>query len=81
MKRLFQRWSKKSPTASTVAHKTGEYLHPKSAQVLLSSDRRQALLDQIWEQTSISRETYQTLYMEPITRYAELVQELPASET
>lgn len=81
MKRLFQRWSKKSTTASTVTHKTGEYLHPKSAQVLLSSDRRQALLDQIWEQTSISRETYQTLYMEPITRYAELVQELPASET
>lgn len=81
MKKLFQRWSKKSTQATAITHKSGEYLQPKSAQILLSSDRRQALLDQIWEQTSISRETYQTLYMEPMTRYAELVQELPASET
>lgn len=58
-----------------------DYIEPQSSKELLSTDRRQILLDQIWEQTSVSREAYLTLYLAPIERYAELVQELPASET
>lgn len=57
------------------------YLAPKSAEHLLSIERRAVLVDRIWEQTSVSRVSFEKLYHEPIKRYAELVQELPASES
>lgn len=56
------------------------FITPKKASELLADERRQILLDRIWEQTSVSRESFNRLYQEPIDRYAELVQELPASE-
>jgi integrating conjugative element relaxase (TIGR03760 family) len=56
------------------------YMQPQRAERLLQHDRRKALLDLIWEQTSMSRSMFQKLYLTPISRFAELVQEFPASE-
>ncbi len=56
-----------------------EYLTPQSATELLSTPRRQKLLEQIWQRTSLSRKQFADLYQCPIERYAELVQQLPAS--
>ncbi|WP_285374240.1 MobH family relaxase [Pseudomonas sp. lyk4-TYG-107] len=54
---------------------------PQSAQSLLSTPRRQKLLEQIWQRTAVSRFQFEKLYLDPINRYAELVQLLPASES
>lgn len=64
----------------TTSGRTG-YIQPMRAEKLLNTDRRKALLDLIWEQTSMSRSMFQKLYLAPISRFAELVQEFPASET
>ena len=57
------------------------YIIPKSAEQLLAVEHRSVLVDRIWEQTSVSKNSFEKLYREPIKRYAELVQELPASES
>lgn len=57
-----------------------EYLPPKTASELLSTPRRSKLLEHIWQRTSLSRSQFDDLYLEPVRRYAELVQQLPASE-
>ncbi|WP_417696745.1 MobH family relaxase [Pseudomonas sp.] len=54
---------------------------PQSAQALLAVPRRQKLLDHIWQRTALSRAQFNKLYLDPITRYTELVQLLPASES
>lgn len=51
-----------------------------SAEKLLATRRRQLLLENIWHRTSVNREQFDRLYLVPIKRYAELVQQLPASE-
>lgn len=56
------------------------YLEYKSAQELLATPRRTLLLDNIWHRTSVSKQQFTTFYYEPLSRYAELVQQLPASE-
>lgn len=56
------------------------YLTPKTATELLSTPRRHRLIEHIWQRTSLSRTQFETFYLEPVNRYAELVQELPASE-
>lgn len=56
------------------------FVLPKTAEELLGDERRQILMDNIWEQTSVSKESFSRLYYGPISRYAELVQQLPASE-
>lgn len=53
---------------------------PKAAAALLAAPRRQRLLEQIWQRTSLSREQFTALYQVPIARYAVLVQDFPASE-
>ncbi|MDR6609047.1 MobH family relaxase [Pseudomonas synxantha] len=53
----------------------------QSAHDLLAAPRRQKLLDQIWQRTALSRPQFNELYLDPIKRYAELVQLLPASES
>lgn len=53
---------------------------PKTAAALLAAPRRQRLLEQIWQRTSLSREQFAALYRAPIERYAMLVQDFPASE-
>ncbi|GAJ29294.1 MobH family relaxase [Acidomonas methanolica] len=54
---------------------------PLPASKLLGTPRRQILLEHIWQRTSLSREQFGTLYRAPIERYAELVQQFPASES
>jgi integrating conjugative element relaxase (TIGR03760 family) len=58
----------------------GEFLQSEQSATLLSSPRRQALLENIWQRASLSRQQFAELYRKPLQRYAELVQQLPASE-
>lgn len=53
---------------------------PTKAAALLQSPLRQELLENIWRRASLSRPQFNTLYLKPLERYAELVQLLPASE-
>ncbi|MFC6298170.1 relaxase [Pseudomonas sp. CCM 7893] len=59
---------------------SGDYLLPLSCQRLLSPPRRQLLLENIWQRASLSRAQFVELYRRPLKRYAELVQQLPASQ-
>ncbi|NMG46731.1 relaxase [Azoarcus communis] len=56
-------------------------MRPESATSLLATPRRQKLLEHIWQRTSLSRRQFATLYLAPLERYAELVQQFPASES
>ncbi|WP_016971175.1 MobH family relaxase [Pseudomonas tolaasii] len=53
---------------------------PVQAQELLATPRRQKLLENIWQRASLSRSQFVELYRRPLERYAELVQQLPASQ-
>ncbi|MBQ1558849.1 MAG: TraI domain-containing protein [Pseudomonas sp.] len=80
---LFQR--KRVPTAGTpstasIAMPQG-LTRPESAASLLATPRRRKLLEHIWQRTSLSRKQFATLYLTPLERYAELVQQFPASES
>lgn len=74
-----------SPTAgapSTPASDAPKGLtRPESATALLATPRRQRLLEHIWQRTSLSRKQFTMLYLTPLERYAELVQQFPASES
>ncbi|HHK0216847.1 TraI domain-containing protein [Burkholderia multivorans] len=54
---------------------------PEPVSSLLATPRRQRLLEHIWQRTSVSRSQFITLYRAPLERYAELVQQFPASES
>lgn len=54
---------------------------PASAASLLATPRRQRLLEHIWQRTSLSRRQFASLYLAPLERYADLVQQFPASES
>ncbi|HEY9100245.1 MAG TPA: MobH family relaxase [Thiobacillus sp.] len=69
-----------APSASSVATSKG-LTRPESAAVLLATPRRKKLLEHIWQRTSLSRRQFATLYLAPLERYAELVQQFPASES
>ena len=56
-------------------------MRPQSAASLLATPRRQKLLEHIWQRTSLSRKQFASLYLAPLERYAELVQQFPASES
>lgn len=58
----------------------GGFLLSERASDLLATPRRQALLENIWQRASLSRQQFVSLYRGPLERYAELVQQLPASE-
>lgn len=53
---------------------------PASSHALLAPPRRQKLLENIWQRASLSRQQFVELYQCPLERYAELVQQLPASQ-
>ncbi|MGW8341312.1 MobH family relaxase [Xanthomonas axonopodis pv. khayae] len=80
---LFQR-KRVPPTAGTPPTSAIETpkgsMRPESAASLLATPRRQKLLEHIWQRTSLSRRQFATLYLAPLERYAELVQQFPASE-
>ncbi|EMC2289015.1 TraI domain-containing protein [Salmonella enterica] len=80
---LFQR--KRPVQAATAAPATATkakgLMRPEQAASLLATARRQKLLEHIWQRTSLSRQQFAVLYLGPLERYAELVQQFPASES
>ncbi|MFC4252942.1 MobH family relaxase [Sinimarinibacterium flocculans] len=71
-----------SATPSTPFTETPKGLtRPESATSLLATPRRQKLLKHIWQRTSLSRQQFTMLYLAPLERYADLVQQFPASES
>lgn len=80
---LFQR--KRPVQAATAAPanaiKAKGLMRPEPAASLLATPRRQKLLEHIWQRTSLSRKQFEALYQVPLERYAELVQQFPASES
>ena len=77
---LFRRKRQKPSPPLTVNVAEG-YLPIESAHSLLAAEHRRQLLDRIWQYTALSHAQFTQLYLNPIHRYAEQVQQLPASET
>ena len=77
---LFHRKRPDPPPPLTVSVAEG-FLPIESAQTLLAAEHRRQLLDRIWQYTALSHAQFIQLYLLPIQRYAEQVQQLPASET
>lgn|SRR5690606_2909090 len=77
--KLFHRKRRQLSTDSGTG--PSELLRPQPASILLATPRRQKLLDHIWERTSLSRAQFALFYLAPLERYAELVQQFPASES
>ncbi|HEB0595837.1 TPA: TraI domain-containing protein, partial [Pseudomonas aeruginosa] len=70
---------KPSPTPPTKAA-AGGFLPPLSSMELLGTPRRRQLLENIWQRASLSKQQFEEIYRRPLANYAELVQQLPASE-
>ncbi|HFJ0421627.1 TPA: MobH family relaxase [Pseudomonas aeruginosa] len=77
---LFQQ-KRPSPTTPLSGDKSKGLIRPEPATALLSTPRRQLLLEHIWQRTSLSRKQFASLYLAPLERYAGLVQQFPASES
>ncbi|MFS2071234.1 MobH family relaxase [Pseudomonas sp. CT11-2] len=77
---LFRSKRQKPSPPPTVSVAEG-YLPIESAHSLLAAEHRRQLLDRIWQYTALSHAQFIQLYLNPIHRYAEQVQQLPASET
>ncbi|ACT05312.1 Relaxase [Dickeya chrysanthemi Ech1591] len=77
---LFQRKKPTPPKSDLVMPEKG-LLRPEPAASLLATPRRQQLLEHIWQRTSVSQKQFAWLYRAPFERYAELVQQFPASES
>ena len=77
---LFRHKRQKPSPTPTVSVAEG-YLPIESAHSLLAAEHRRQLLDRIWQYTALSHAQFTQLYLNPIHRYAEQVQQLPASET
>lgn len=56
------------------------WFSPQTADNLLATPLRQQLMKIIWQRTSLSSALFAELYQAPVSRFAELVQLLPASE-
>jgi integrating conjugative element relaxase (TIGR03760 family) len=69
------------PTSTSPAEPGKGLVRPEPAASLLAPPRRQKLLEHIWQRTSLSRRQFSTFYLAPLERYAELVQQFPASES
>ncbi|MGY4494549.1 MobH family relaxase [Pseudomonas sp. TE3610] len=70
----------KVPTPSPAPIAEGYYA-PMTAEALLAAEHRQKLLERIWQYTALSQPQFEQLYLRPIRRYADYVQQLPASES
>ncbi|WP_339542895.1 MobH family relaxase [Pseudomonas sp. JAI120] len=76
---LFRR-KRQKPSAPPTVNVAEGYLPIESSQSLLAAEHRRQLLDRIWQYTALSHTQFIQLYLNPIHRYAEQVQQLPASE-
>ncbi|MEX5550580.1 MobH family relaxase [Pseudomonas pergaminensis] len=82
MLNLFRHKRQKPTPPPTVSVSVAEgYLPVESALSLLAAEHRRQLLDRIWQYTALSQAQFTQLYLNPIHRYAQQVQQLPASET
>lgn len=80
MRKLLER--KKGPIPSEPGHGVPAGwtpVHPPTH--LLAEPHRQRLVERIWQYTALSTEQFEQLYRQPLLRYAEYVQLLPASES
>lgn len=77
---LFQR-KRSVPISTKLTESDTQLLQPESTINLLATPRRQRLLEHIWQRTSLSRQQFALLYLAPLERYAEFVQQFPASES
>ncbi|ROM82695.1 relaxase [Pseudomonas brassicacearum] len=75
------RHKRQKPTPTPTVNVADGYLPIESSQSLLAVEHRRQLLDRIWQYTALSHPQFSQLYLNPIHLYAELVQQLPASET
>lgn len=73
-------WLSRKPAKPTPEASPQGFHPPAKANALLQSPLRKQLLENIWRRASLSRAQFNTLYLKPLERYAELVQLLPASE-
>jgi integrating conjugative element relaxase (TIGR03760 family) len=71
----------KSASPTSTSDSSQGLMRPQPATSLLAVPRRQKLLEHIWQRTSVSRHQFAALYLMPVQRYAELVQQFPASES
>ncbi|AXA67886.1 MobH family relaxase [Pseudomonas oryzihabitans] len=71
---------KKAPPSTPQGTSKQGFTRQSAGQDLLALPRRQKLIENIWQRTSLSREQFASLYRDPLERYADLVQQLPASE-
>jgi integrating conjugative element relaxase (TIGR03760 family) len=69
------------PAADPSPGSPNALIRPERAAALLATPRRRRLLEHIWQRTSLSRRQFAVLYRAPVERYAELVQQFPASES
>lgn len=80
MRKLFER--KKGPIPSEPAQGVPVGWTPvQPANHLLAEPDRQRLVERIWQYTALSPEQFEQLYRQPLLRYAQYVQLLPASES
>ncbi|WP_197471141.1 TraI domain-containing protein, partial [Azotobacter vinelandii] len=73
-------WLGRKPAEPTSEAPSQGFHSPARAAVLFDTPRRQHLLENIWRRASLSRQQFDALYRQPLERFAELVQLLPASE-
>ncbi|WP_426139199.1 MobH family relaxase [Pseudomonas sp. DWP3-1-2] len=73
------RKAKGSPVSEPSADLAIGCVRAESAKALMATPRRMKLIEHIWQRTSLSRQQFDRLYLEPLHRFAELVQHLPAS--
>lgn len=75
------RYKRQKPSPPPTVSVAEGYLPIESSHSLLAAEHRRQLLDRIWQYTALSHAQFIQLYLNPIHRYAEQVQQLPASET
>jgi len=76
----FRIWPGRRNSSTTTPHPPEGFTAPLRSSELLDTPRRQKLLENIWQRASLSRQQFADLYRRPLERFAELVQQLPASE-
>lgn len=83
LKKLFKKKPKPAPASNmTPQSDLKEGWHkPMTAKQLLDTPYRQKQLHTIWQNISMTPDSFRKLYREPIEKFAELVQLLPASES
>lgn len=70
-----------TPQETTSSTMMDGYIPYQTAKQLLAVPNKQQLMQLIWQYTTVAKEIFQTLYIDPIERYATLVQQFPASDS